>query len=245
MPLDFSSVIAAFPIFIASLLGSSHCVGMCGGFVALYAHNSPGKILPHCLYNLGRLVTYLILGVAAAQFGAAFNVMLPITALQHSSALVVGIVLIALGVVKLLGRNVRIGERVFRRISKLLHPISAPIFRTPRRITPFLIGMLTTLIPCGWLYVFVALAFSSGSPTEGALIMLFFWFGSLPAMVAYGAAVRVISIRLRQYAPQVMGVLLIFSGLISLTSHHTHQHHGHSAQEHSTTIAPIHHHSNP
>ena len=57
---------ALFSLFLAGLLGSPHCAGMCGGFVALYSSNAKTSMIPHVLYNAGRLISYTILGAIAA-----------------------------------------------------------------------------------------------------------------------------------------------------------------------------------
>ena len=86
--------IAALPILTASLLGSAHCVGMCGGFVALYSSGTGRNVLPHVLYNLGRLTTYMLLGGGAALLGRGID---SLSGIARFSSLLVGVVLIVLG----------------------------------------------------------------------------------------------------------------------------------------------------
>ena len=230
--MEFLSITAALPILIASFLGSPHCLGMCGGFVAIYSRGTSHKILPHVLYSLGRLCTYLSLGLAAAFAGASFNSMVSTVSLQSASALLVGSTLISFGLLQLIRGRVAIASPVFASLATFVRRFSEPIFERPTRLTPFLIGLVTTCLPCGWLYTFVAQAFAAATPLEACSIMFLFWLGTLPAMLALGATAAQLIRRVGRFIPRITAILLIVSGLISLNLHISHQHHAHSHTEH-------------
>ena len=81
-------------VFMASLAGSLHCAGMCGGFVAFYSGTEPGRrgrrYLAHLTYNGGRLTSYLILGALAGLLGAAVDLAGSMAGVQRFAAIAAG-----------------------------------------------------------------------------------------------------------------------------------------------------------
>lgn len=185
-------------VFVASLLGSFHCAGMCGAFLAFAV--APGPNAPrtneatlHAAYNLGRLTTYVALGTIAGLVGAALDLGgREFLTVQRLAAVCAGTLMVAFGTMTLLRlRGVklpRIGApAALERALTLAHRRAA---RQSPVVRAALTGLLTTLLPCGWLYAFVITAAGTGSPASGALTMASFWLGTLPAMIALGAGVR-------------------------------------------------------
>ena len=83
----------------------------------------------------------------------------------------------------------------------------------PRALT---IGMLTTLLPCGWLYAFAITAAGTASPVYGALTMMAFWLGTLPVLVALGAGVQTLTGALGRKMPAVTAIALVVVGLYTV-----------------------------
>ena len=77
---------AIFAILVASLLGSVHCAGMCGGFVCFYAAGARTTLATHVAYNLGRLVSYLLLGVMAGLVGMSVDRAGALSVARHRDA---------------------------------------------------------------------------------------------------------------------------------------------------------------
>ncbi len=102
-------------VFVASLVGSLHCIGMCGPFVAFYsgADGSGGarRLLSHAAYSGGRLLTYALFGLAAGAVGAALDVAGSLAGFQRVAAIVAGVTMILWGVLALL--QIR-GVRIFK-----------------------------------------------------------------------------------------------------------------------------------
>lgn len=227
-------LIAAVPIVAASLLGSPHCAGMCGGFVAIYSHHARGKFLPHILYSLGRLITYCTLGLAAAAFGASID---SFTEIGRASALLVGAALVVLGVVRLIRGPSAPRAALVDRMTSLVGKVAAPLMRSESILKPLLIGVVTTLLPCGWLYTFVALAMAAARPAEALVIMAAFWAGTLPVMLSLGALSRMVIGRFEHLLPRITALLIILGGLLSIGVHL--QHAGHSSHlGHAEHAAP-------
>ncbi|MCO6432245.1 MAG: sulfite exporter TauE/SafE family protein [Deltaproteobacteria bacterium] len=207
---------------------------MCGGFVAIYSHNSSGTIMPHILYNLGRLTTYMFLGASAALLGQKFDI---ISGATHISSLLVAVSLVSVGIFQLVKGRAGFFEGVHKRAATLVSSFAKPILQGRGALKPYAIGLVTTLLPCGWLYVFVALCLGSADVSAALLIMVCFWLGTLPAMAALGAATRFLSGRLAASFPRLTALILIFTGLLSFMMHLAHQHHSHEHPNH----AHIHH----
>ncbi|GAB4545395.1 MAG: sulfite exporter TauE/SafE family protein [Phycisphaerales bacterium] len=210
-------------VFLASLLGSTHCAGMCGAFVVFAVaggkrEDQPHPVLLHGAYNFGRLVVYVCMGMVGGLAGATLELGASLAGVQHAAAMAAGAMMAGIGVVTLLrikGVAVpkapvpapmrRLAERGHRTASK-----QPPIFRA------LLTGLLTTLLPCGWLYAFVITAAGTGHPLTGALVMAFFWLGTLPIMIAVGVTVKKLTGPIARRVPAMMGLLLVGVGLYTL-----------------------------
>ena len=80
------------------------------------------------------------------------------------------------------------------------------------------IGLLTTLLPCGWLYAFVATAAGTANPLLGALTMGVFWAGTLPVLVSLGAGVRALTGRFGKSMPILMPIAITLVAMLSIVS---------------------------
>ncbi|QDV42717.1 hypothetical protein Enr13x_25670 [Stieleria neptunia] len=207
-------------VVTASVLGSMHCVGMCGP-LAIWASGggdqvSRGTLVASTtLYHLGRLATYTLAGCVAGLIGSVIDIGGATLGIQVAAARVVGTVMIAMGLWKLCslwaGRsnNTAVAPSA---VGKLLVKLRPYIFRLPVAGRGFATGLLTTLLPCGWLYLFALIAAGTGSPLRGAIVMAAFWLGSVPALVALVAGLRVLSLRFARLIPALAAVMLIFAG---------------------------------
>lgn len=214
---------AAFGIFVASLLGSAHCAAMCGPFVAFYsgAAAEPGgrsRGGAHVAYNLGRLASYAALGAAAGSLGAGIDRAGRMAGVGRLAALVSGLLMVAWGVATILAlRGVRLPwlhapQMLQRHISGVLSRVRAqgPILRGAA------MGLLTGLLPCGWLYAFVAAAGGTGDALRGATVMALFWAGTLPVMASLGLGLQRLAGPLRARLPVVTAAAVVAIGLLSI-----------------------------
>jgi sulfite exporter TauE/SafE len=81
-----------------------------------------------------------------------------------------------------------------------------------------LTGLASGLLPCGWLYVFVAAAAATASPVSAALLMAFFWLGTLPVLVALGLGAQRLTGRLGRHVPLVTAAVVVLLGLMTITA---------------------------
>lgn len=206
-------------VVVASLLGSVHCAGMCTPFVCFYAGaDARASWWGHLAYNGGRLVSYLILGAIAGAVGAGIQQVGLGVGVSRAAASIAGILMITWGVVQLL---VVLGVKV-----PTLTPLAsaqqwmAARLRDVRDFAPtaraLTVGLLTTLLPCGWLYAFVITAAATGAVADAMLIMIAFWVGTLPMMLAIGVGIRRLAGPLRDRLPVFSALVLVAIGLYSL-----------------------------
>jgi len=210
-------------VFVASLVGSLHCIGMCGPFVAFYsgADGSGGarRLLSHAAYSGGRMVTYVLFGVAAGAVGAALDVAGSLAGFQRIAAIVAGVTMILWGVFALL--QIR-GVRIFRhgsgkgRIAGVLRRGFSLVSDKPPVVRAGVVGLLSGFLPCGWLWAFVVTAAGTGSALKGAAVMTAFWAGTVPALLAVGLGAQLVSAPLRRHVPTVTAILLVGLGLYAI-----------------------------
>ena len=209
-------------VVAASLAGSLHCVGMCGAFVAFYsggdAGTGPWRFAIHGVYSLGRLAAYAVLGAAAGTLGATLDLAGRLAGLQRTAALVAGVVMIGWGVAALLqARGVRlVGWHGPKGAAGLLRRGLSRVAGAPPLARAGTVGVLTGLLPCGWLWAFLVTAAGTAGAASGALVMTAFWLGTVPALVALGLGVQLAGLRLRRAVPAIAAVLLIVLGGLAI-----------------------------
>lgn len=211
------AVMSLLSILIASLLGSPHCAAMCSGFAGIAAH-SPRPRYSQLSYHLGRLVTYLSLGVIAGYLGQMIDRFGYMLGISKIAAILTGIFMIVTSLSMLSGKT--LGLLSWIPIRWLHFPSRfMPTASMHSRFSAFFLGLFSTLLPCGWLYTYVALAAASASSSFGLLIMLFFWLGTLPVLLTVGSISHLLSASLRKYVPTLVAILMLCAGFFALTGH--------------------------
>ena len=216
---------------VAGLVGSPHCLGMCGGFAAACARPRDGRAvgLPTApFWHLGRLATYAGLGAVAGALGGVvpgprwLPAALSAVLLLWFSASLAGLVPAGPARIPLLARA---GAALARR--------DGPAWR-------FLFGMATGLLPCGMVYAALAMAVSAGGAAAGAATMLAFGAGTVPALALLTLTVRRLVLR-GIWMRRVLALLVLVAGLGSVGMRLLRQPsahgHGHGAGQ-ATPAAP-------
>jgi sulfite exporter TauE/SafE len=205
----------------ASLLGSAHCVGMCGGFVGFYSAGARRRapLLAHLAYNGGRLAAYATLGATAGVLGAALDTTGGLLlGVQRSAAIFSGVLITLWGVGSLLEA---LGARVLRLrapagLRVLAGRAIASVNLAPPLLRALVVGLATGCLPCGWLYAFLATAAGTGSALGGAALMGIFWAGTLPAMLGLGLGLQALAGPLRRHVPVACAMAMIVVGLLAI-----------------------------
>ncbi|XZE21953.1 sulfite exporter TauE/SafE family protein [Pirellulaceae bacterium SH449] len=184
---------------IASALGSLHCVGMCGPFAIMASGTmESGKqanlgtkldsFRRMTAYHVGRLFTYVAMGLAVGFLASSLGRW----EWFQSLGLWVGVILIGLGLIRLLGAlspdrfalqsgSAKHGKWVYA-WSMQLAKLRAQLPKRTKWQSAFGWGLTTTLLPCGWLYLFVLTAAASTSTAMSIATMVSFWIGTLPLL---------------------------------------------------------------
>jgi hypothetical protein len=208
-------------VLVASLLGSVHCAAMCGAFACFAAGSAPGRAARHLPYHLGRLVSYLLLGVIAGTVGTGLNRAGRLAGIGDAAVVVMALLLIGWGVHTMLATIgprrvlVRVPAWWQRRVGALLAHLEGASATLRGTAT----GLLTGLLPCGWLWAFVAVASGTADPLRGATVMAVFWLGSVPALMLAAAGLARLTGRWQRRLPLVSAAMVVVLGLVSLAGH--------------------------
>jgi sulfite exporter TauE/SafE len=231
---EFLPVLAA--AFITGFLGSAHCFGMCGGISGLFAVSasvtSLRAQLPKALmYNFGRVLSYAILGSVVALLGKTTVALIPkITAPVRLAS---GILIILVGLQLAFGWRIlapleSAGAKLWNRIA----PKAKGLVPVETATQALGLGLIWGWLPCGLVYSVLLLATTTAEPASGALVMVAFGLGTLPAMLATGMSAS----KLAQFMSGKRlgaGLLIIVLGLATIAMpvmklSGTQEHSGHS-----------------
>lgn len=204
-------------IFAGGLLGSAHCVGMCGGF-ALALGTTRQRWLPgvvrQSIYGLGRVFTYTVGGAAAGFAGWRLGVAATtVVSLQAVLCLLAGALLVWQG---LAAFGVFRGLAGSQSESCLAPELFRTLLHSTRLQSVFLGGVINGLLPCGLVYAYLALAAAAGDPVIGAATMLCFGLGTVPILVLVGCGGQVLGQLGRRRVLQIAAGCVLATGLLTL-----------------------------
>ncbi|MBK6901711.1 MAG: sulfite exporter TauE/SafE family protein [Saprospirales bacterium] len=205
--------------FTIGLLGSLHCIGMCGPIALSLPYGGAGRLAAAgngLLYNLGRTFTYVLIGSLFGLLGKGIF----LAGYQSALSISMGVLMLILAFF-----STDLESRIAR-----LSFLQKPLFRLKSALgnlirakshTSFLgIGILNGLLPCGLVYMAVVGAVSTGSVWKGAAYMGLFGLGTIPLMLFTSLAGNWIGVQVRRRIRAVLpfmlaliAVLLIFRGL--------------------------------
>ena len=205
--------------FVTGLLGSAHCFGMCGGISGLFAVNASAASLRRDLpmaitYNVGRVLSYIVLGAAVALLGQSLVDAIPRLAVPVRLLSGLLIVLVGLQVAfnwRALAPLEKAGAGLWRRIAPAAQGL-LPVTSAPRALG---LGLLWGWLPCGLVYSVLLLAATTANAVTGGLVMLAFGLGTMPAMIATGLSAAKLSATMRRRR-RGAGLLIILLGLATL-----------------------------
>jgi sulfite exporter TauE/SafE len=197
------NAVALLPIFVTGLLGSVHCVGMCGGIVgalsaaqprrpqrqhiAIISLRAPSPALRVAAYNAGRIGSYALAGAIAGGVSQATATLLQAQALQGVLYWMANLMLVALGLyLSDLWRGLTVLEAAGQALWRHIRPLLGPLLPMDTPWRAFALGGLWGWLPCGMVYSVLLTAMLSGSATSGALVMATFGLGTLPMLFGLG-----------------------------------------------------------
>lgn len=203
-------------MFVIGLITSVHCVAMCGGINLSQCIPQNGTIKegsrfsslrPAFLYNLGRVISYTIVGFIVGALGSVITFS---NTAQGGLKLVAGVFMVIMGI-NMLGIFPWL-RRLNPRMPKIFaNKINAEKVKSR---SSFIVGMLNGLMPCGPLQAMQIYALSTGSPIAGALSMFLFSLGTVPLMFGLGVLSTVLS---KKFTKKVMTVGAVFVVVLGLS----------------------------
>lgn len=202
--------------FLLGFLGSFHCVGMCGPIaLAVSGSGSNSFFYNKIFYNLGRSITYAVLGLIIGSIGFSLS----LAGVQQGFSIAMGVLILIMAL-------------SYRKADQFLTipALSGIVIWVKRQLNRFLkaggpfaffgTGLANGLLPCGMVYMALVAALAFQSPLLGATYMFFFGVGTIPLLLMLMYSGSLISLAARQkfqkaipYLGVLIGMIFIFRGL--------------------------------
>lgn len=212
--------------FVIGLLGSTHCIGMCGGIVGALTmglpestRNSWIKLLPYLLtYNFGRLFSYSLAGLIAGLLSSTVSGLFQVGRFPIGG-IVGGVFMVALGIyIAGWWQTMAPLERLGGHFWRLVEPVGRRFIPVNSAFQALGLGFFWGWLPCGLVYSTLALAATSADAVQSSLLMLAFGVGTLPMLLAIGGfAEKLSSFTRSKITRYTAGILLIAFGFMILT----------------------------
>lgn len=208
-------------ISIAFAGSFGHCIGMCGGFIVAYSSTKidasmsrSAQILRHSAYNIGRVSSYVMLGMVFGGIGSLFALSME----MHGALFIfAGIIMIitALGMFGL-SKLIHLLERGFS-TNPLFKTLFSRLIKSKSIGSFFALGVMNGFFPCGFVFFFAAKAAASASIINGGLIMAAFGLATVPTLLALGQSVSFFKeIAFRQTMNRIAALAILIYGLYSV-----------------------------
>jgi sulfite exporter TauE/SafE len=204
--------------FTMGLLGSFHCVGMCGPLalsLPLSSDSLWAKFSGGLLYNAGRVVTYSFFGLLFGVIGKS----VALFGFQQWLSVILGILIIIFVILPKRVAFFNNNNFVLKYLERLRSALGR-LFSIKNYSSLFSIGLLNGLLPCGLVYMAAAAAVATGNVLNSIFFMAFFGLGTLPMMWSIAFFGNYVGVGLRQkirkaypYMMTLMACLLILRGM--------------------------------
>jgi sulfite exporter TauE/SafE len=203
-----------FSAFALGILGSLHCIGMCGPLVMSMPFHKvqDGKnYLATLYYHIGKAITYSLFGLLAGSIGKGFAFF----KWQQTLSIIAGIALLLITLFPYLKNKIEVAKPIKEGFNKLFSLVSQ---QTELKYF-FAFGFLNGFLPCGLVYTALAAATVTSSPFNGMIFMFFFGLGTIPSLTSIILFQHKISMNARKYFSKsafyisiIIGVLLLLRG---------------------------------
>tara|TARA_R110002072_G_scaffold7503_2_gene40642 strand:+ start:393805 stop:394512 length:708 start_codon:yes stop_codon:yes gene_type:complete len=198
---------------IFGLLGSFHCVGMCGpiAFLLPVDRNNPVKrVLQIASYHAGRLFTYATIGLLFGFLGSR----LQLFGIQQQLSIAIGVLMILAILLPNRMVSTYLGTQfLYKWVGKLKSALGNAL--KGKSIDRFFtIGFLNGLLPCGLVYMALFGSVAAGGAWEGSLYMVFFGLGTIPLMTTATYLGNFLKAGLRQRLLKAIPVVVVIVGML-------------------------------
>ncbi len=202
-----------YTALIFGLLGSFHCVGMCGPIAFLLPvdrNNNFKKLGQIFLYHFGRVLAYSILGLVFGLLGKSLNLF----GFQQQLSIIIGVLMV---LVIFLPQKTFNKYNFSKPIYKIISKVKSALGKELKKKTPdtFLtIGFLNGFLPCGLVYMAVFGAIASGNTLQGSLYMALFGIGTIPLMTSAIYLGNFLNGQVRQRIRRAIPVFVVIIGCL-------------------------------
>lgn len=199
--------------FILGLLGSLHCVGMCGPIAFMLPvdrSNSFKKVSQIAIYHFGRLLAYSLIGLVFGLVGKS----LYLFGIQQQLSIIIGVLMIVIVLLpyKTIGKY-NLSQPLFKIISKVKSSLGKAL-KKKTADTFLTIGFLNGFLPCGLVYMAVFGSIATGSLIEGSLYMVLFGLGTIPLMTTAIYLGKFLNSTIKQRIQKAIPVFVVIIGVL-------------------------------
>lgn len=198
---------------IIGLVGSFHCIGMCGPLalsLPLKEQSLTTRITSAMLYNSGRIFTYGFLGLLLGFLGFGFSMW----GIQQWISIAMGALMIFSVGFPLMFKQTTFITGLFDRLYKALTTAFGRFFGVRTYGSVLIIGLLNGFLPCGLVYIALAGALLVSTPVNGAIYMIIFGLGTLPALLATSVAGTFLKATFRTSVRKLMPYIVLTIGIL-------------------------------
>lgn len=194
--------------FLIGVFGSFHCIGMCGPIalaLPVQKNSRLNLIVGRLLYNIGRAITYAIIGLLFGLLGQSLS----LAGFQQSVSIIAGILILLMVLLpSSISQKLYLLKPAYG-FTNYLKKKFGVLLKKKSTASTFFIGLLNGFLPCGLVYIAVAGAIASGSYFDGAVYMFVFGIGTLPIMLAVSLAGNFISLTIRKRINKLIPTFMI------------------------------------
>ena len=201
-----------YTAFVFGLLGSFHCVGMCGPIAFMLPIDRSSRlksILQTSLYHLGRIFSYALMGALFGMLGKGFYFF----GVQQQISIVIGVLMILTILLPKVFKKVPITRPIVKFTNSVKNNLGASLKKKDSSAL-FTIGVLNGLLPCGLVYMAIFGALTSTTFYEGATYMALFGLGTVPLMTAVVLLGNITNVFNRKKIQQLIPVVVVIIGVL-------------------------------
>ncbi|MCH7398924.1 sulfite exporter TauE/SafE family protein [Belliella sp. DSM 107340] len=196
--------------FLLGFLGSFHCLGMCGPIaLAVSAKDNAPFLRNKIIYNLGRTLTYSVLGAVIGMIGFS----LALAGIQQWVSIIMGVVILLMAFFYKRSEQIITQSGLFGAVYKLKSSLGY-FLKKGGSTAFFASGLLNGLLPCGMVYIALIASLALQSPLLGAVYMFFFGLGTIPMLIGVMVSGKILSLKIRTKLTSVLPYFAMFIGIL-------------------------------
>lgn len=199
--------------FVSGLIGSLHCVGMCGpiSFAIPKPKNSPTKQLFSILsYHSGRVLTYVLLGLVFGSIGHLINLFV----VQQYISIITGALILIVVLFKIINIKTPISNKLYLQFNSKIQSALKKMFNSAHPARTFGIGMVNGLLPCTMSFLAIIGSMGMGSVSSSIFFMIAFGIGTMPLLLIFNLFTEQFKKFKKGSYQQIMIGLGLFIGIV-------------------------------